>query len=145
MLSAVPAFADAPAATIADATRGLQSLPGFLDVWRDADKGRVLLSVSALNQPFLLLTSLPYALGSNDVGLDRAQAGEMRMFLRARIVALRGQLAARRQGQFVPLIFTRQLHRTQNPQHIARMQDKYKETSLGGLAIHVITVNHAAC
>jgi hypothetical protein len=83
MLAAVPAFADTPATahlvTIADATRGLQSLPGFLDIWRDADKGRVLLSVSALNQPFLLLTSLPYALGSNDVGLDRAQAGEMRM------------------------------------------------------------------
>lgn len=27
----------------------------------------------------------------------------------------------------------------------ADMQEKYKETSLGGLAIHVITVNHAAC
>ncbi|MBA5687682.1 L-serine ammonia-lyase [Rugamonas apoptosis] len=27
----------------------------------------------------------------------------------------------------------------------ADMQAKYKETSLGGLAIHVITVNHAAC
>ena len=64
---------------IADATRGLQSQPGFIDVWRDAAKGRVLLSVAALEQPFLLLSSLPYALGSNDVGLDRGQAGEMRM------------------------------------------------------------------
>jgi len=27
----------------------------------------------------------------------------------------------------------------------ADMQDKYKETSRGGLAIHVVTVNHAAC
>ncbi|PPJ40786.1 L-serine ammonia-lyase, iron-sulfur-dependent, subunit alpha, partial [Pseudoxanthomonas sp. KAs_5_3] len=27
----------------------------------------------------------------------------------------------------------------------ADMQDKSKETSLGGLAIHVVTVNHAAC
>jgi L-serine dehydratase len=27
----------------------------------------------------------------------------------------------------------------------ADMQSKYKETSLGGLAIHVVTVNHAAC
>ncbi|WLI91212.1 L-serine ammonia-lyase [Massilia sp. R2A-15] len=27
----------------------------------------------------------------------------------------------------------------------ADMQEKYKETSLGGLAIHVVTVNHAAC
>ena len=25
------------------------------------------------------------------------------------------------------------------------MQAKYKETSLGGLAVHVVTVNHAAC
>ncbi len=86
MLASIPAFADTPAAapatapaTIADATRGLQALPGFFDVWRDADKGRVLLSVASLDQPFLLLTTLPYALGSNDVGLDRAQAGEMRM------------------------------------------------------------------
>ena len=27
----------------------------------------------------------------------------------------------------------------------ADMQVKYKETSLGGLAVHVVTVNHAAC
>lgn len=27
----------------------------------------------------------------------------------------------------------------------ADMQAKYKETSLGGLAVHVVTVNHAAC
>jgi L-serine dehydratase len=27
----------------------------------------------------------------------------------------------------------------------ADMQDKYKETSLGGLAVHVVTVNFAAC
>jgi hypothetical protein len=64
---------------IADVTRGMQPQPGFIDVWRDIDKGRVLLSVAALNQPFLLLSSLPYALGSNDVGLDRGQPGELRM------------------------------------------------------------------
>ena len=72
------AAAPAPKA-LADLTRGLQAQPGFIDVWRDADKGRVLLSVGVLDQPFLLLTTLPYALGSNDVGLDRGQAGEMRM------------------------------------------------------------------
>lgn len=77
--AAVPATAPASAKKIADATRGLQSQPGFIDVWRDTDKGRVLLSVSSLDQPFLLLSSLPYALGSNDVGLDRGQPGEMRM------------------------------------------------------------------
>ncbi|MBP1202156.1 hypothetical protein JOD97_000170 [Duganella sp. 1411] len=89
MLGAVPVApalaqsnnpAGAPAAkSVSDVTRGLQSQPGFIDVWRDAAKGRVLLSVAMLEQPFLLLSSLPYALGSNDVGLDRGQAGDMRM------------------------------------------------------------------
>lgn len=74
-----PAGASASAKSVADVTRGLQSQPGFIDVWRDAVKGRVLLSVASLEQPFLLLSSLPYALGSNDVGLDRGQAGDMRM------------------------------------------------------------------
>lgn len=77
-----PALAQSTAAaakTLSDATRGLQAQPGFIDVWRDGAKGRVLLSVTALGQPFLLLSSLPYALGSNDVGLDRGQAGDMRM------------------------------------------------------------------
>ncbi|HEX5345212.1 MAG TPA: DUF5117 domain-containing protein, partial [Duganella sp.] len=88
MTGAVPvaiAAADGPQAaapavkTMADVTRGLQSQPGFIDVWRDTGKGRVLLSVGMLEQSFLLASSLPYALGSNDVGLDRAQNGEMRM------------------------------------------------------------------
>jgi hypothetical protein len=74
------AAAEAPAPkSLADATRGLQSQPGFIDVWRDAGKGRVLLSVAELEQPFMLVSSLPYALGSNDVGLDRGQPGDMRM------------------------------------------------------------------
>ncbi|WP_229258416.1 zinc-dependent metalloprotease [Duganella rivi] len=76
---AAPATAAPAAKQITDVTRGLQSQPGFIDVWRDIDKGRVLLSVGALEQPFMLVSSLPYALGSNDVGLDRAQPGEMRM------------------------------------------------------------------
>ncbi|WP_343732503.1 zinc-dependent metalloprotease [Duganella sp.] len=83
MSGAVPVAVAADAAPavkpIADVTRNLQSQPGFIDVWRDTDKGRVLLSVAMLEQPFLLVSSLPYALGSNDVGLDRAQSGEMRM------------------------------------------------------------------
>jgi hypothetical protein len=74
-----PATAAEAPKTFADHTRALVSQPGFIELWRDADKGRVLLSVRELDQPFLLTTSLPYALGSNDVGLDRAQAGEARL------------------------------------------------------------------
>lgn len=57
----------------------LQHQPGFLDLWRDPDGGRVLFAPPALNEPFLLATSLPYGLGSNDIGLDRGQAGDARL------------------------------------------------------------------
>jgi hypothetical protein len=63
---------------IADVTRGLQPQPGFIDVWRDTDKGRVLLSVGALEQlpagQFIAVCA-----GLQRRGLDRAQNGEMRM------------------------------------------------------------------
>lgn len=54
-------------------------LPGFVDVWSDADKGRIVIGIREWQQPFLLVTSLPYGLGSNDVGLDRGQSGNVRM------------------------------------------------------------------
>ncbi|MBV7536332.1 zinc-dependent metalloprotease [Duganella sp. sic0402] len=82
VLHASPALADtAPASasrSVAALTANLQAQPGFLHVWRDADKGRVLLTVKTLDSPFLLVTSLPYGLGSNDIGLDRGQPGEVR-------------------------------------------------------------------
>ncbi|MET0225817.1 MAG: DUF5117 domain-containing protein, partial [Dokdonella sp.] len=65
-----------PPLDIAGATRGMQHVGGFFDVYRDAAKGRVLLGVHAFDTPFLLVSSLPWALGSNDVGLDRGQSGE---------------------------------------------------------------------
>ena len=70
-----PAMAAEAPKTFAEQTQSLSAQPGFIELWRDAGKGRVLLSVKELDQPFLLVSSLPYALGSNDVGLDRAQAG----------------------------------------------------------------------
>ncbi|MES2756898.1 MAG: zinc-dependent metalloprotease [Pseudomonadota bacterium] len=71
-------FAETPK-TMQELTRTLNSQPGFVDVWRDTEKGRVLLSVANLDQPFLLLVSLPYGLGSNDVGLDRGLQSEPRI------------------------------------------------------------------
>lgn len=60
---------------IAAATRGTEHVAGFLEVYRDTAKGRVLLGVRKLDTPFLLVSSLPSGLGSNDVGLDRGQSG----------------------------------------------------------------------
>jgi hypothetical protein len=77
-LFGAPALAEAPK-TILEATRNLAPQSGFIDLWRDTDKGRVLLSVASLDQPFLMITSLPHGLGSNDVGLDRGQASEPKL------------------------------------------------------------------
>jgi len=74
--TAPPDKAGGAIADFAAATRGLVSVPGFFDVYRDEAKGRVLLGVRAFGQPFLMTSSLPWALGSNDVGLDRGQSSE---------------------------------------------------------------------
>ncbi len=69
----------APAAlakAAADPLRSSVLESGFVDVYRDVDGGRVLIGVHELDQPFLLITSLPGGLGSNDVGLDRGQSGK---------------------------------------------------------------------
>lgn len=44
---------------------------------------------------------------------------QRQVFLRARIMSLRGQFAARHQRQFIPLIFARQFQRAQDAQHVA--------------------------
>ncbi|MCB1610519.1 MAG: DUF5117 domain-containing protein, partial [Xanthomonadales bacterium] len=60
----------------ADPLQGSTLEAGFVDVYRDTEGGRVLIGVHELDQPFLLVTSLPGGLGSNDVGLDRGQGGK---------------------------------------------------------------------
>jgi hypothetical protein len=72
---AAPASAAAPT-SYGSALKGLVSLPGFVDVHRDAARNRVLIGVAAFDSPFLMYSSLPWGLGSNDVGLDRGQVGE---------------------------------------------------------------------
>jgi hypothetical protein len=69
----------AAAPTTKDELAGAKHLPGFFDVWSDADKGRVVVGIHEWQVPFLLVTSLPHGLGSNDVGLDRGQSGNVRM------------------------------------------------------------------
>lgn len=56
--------------------QGLRRTAGFFDVYRDEAKGRVLLGLREFERPFLMTTSLPWALGSNDVGLDRGQSSD---------------------------------------------------------------------
>jgi hypothetical protein len=65
--------------SIADKTRGMLSIPGYFPLWYDSHTGRLLMEVSRWDIDFLYVDSLPYGVGSNDIGLDRGQLGGTRI------------------------------------------------------------------
>ncbi len=71
-------FADANAQdleSIAEKTKSMEKIPGYFDVFWDAENGDAFVQVKNLDQDFLYLKSLRSGLGSNDVGLDRGLLG----------------------------------------------------------------------
>jgi len=76
-----PSAADAakPLPPIAEKTSGMQSLPGYFNLYWDAKAGRLWLEIDKWKTEFLYLESLPAGIGSNDIGLDRGQMGEPRV------------------------------------------------------------------
>jgi Met-zincin/Domain of unknown function (DUF5117) len=62
--------------SIAEKTSSMKSMPGLLPLYWDAAKGKLYLEISALNVDLLYVDSLPYGVGSNDLGLDRGQMSE---------------------------------------------------------------------
>lgn len=65
--------------SIAEQVEGLQHLEGFYDLYWDAGKGRLLLRIDGMNEPFLYQSSMPRGVGSNDLGLDRGQLGDTKI------------------------------------------------------------------
>lgn len=65
--------------SIADKTRGMTALDGFLPLYWDADSGKVWLEVPALGAELIYVVSLTTGVGSNDIGLDRGQLGGERI------------------------------------------------------------------
>ena len=57
----------------------MQALDGFVDLYWDGSKGRLLLAVPAFDEPLLYQSSLARGVGSNDLGLDRGQLGATRI------------------------------------------------------------------
>jgi len=56
-----------------------EHVDGFIDLYWDADTGRILLDVEAFDEPFIYQSSLSRGIGSNDLGLDRGQLGSTRV------------------------------------------------------------------
>ena len=62
-----------------DLTAGLERIEGFYPLFYDAEKDRVLIEVSRLNEEFLYQVGLTTGVGSNPIGLDRGQPGSTKV------------------------------------------------------------------
>ncbi|WP_233999538.1 zinc-dependent metalloprotease [Pseudoalteromonas sp. T1lg22] len=73
----LPMITQAQAAikSISQFTQNMSKYPGYFTFYYANDEGKLYLEVDKLKAPFLLQQSLPYGLGSNDIGLDRGQLG----------------------------------------------------------------------
>ncbi len=80
-LLAAPPTLRAQVSTIAEKTRGLNRLDGFVPLYWDASSGKLWLEIPAAlkDQELLYVTGAPTGLGSNDIGLDRGQIGRERI------------------------------------------------------------------
>src|SRR6266576_7602 len=62
--------------TIETKTRGIPKLDGYFPLYWDNRAGILWLEIPRLDTDFLYATGLATGLGSNDIGLDRGQAGD---------------------------------------------------------------------
>ncbi|MEO7923529.1 MAG: zinc-dependent metalloprotease [Chitinophagaceae bacterium] len=61
--------------SIEEKTKDLKKYEGLMNFYWDENTGKIWLEVNKLDTEFLYITSLPAALGSNDIGLDRGRLG----------------------------------------------------------------------
>lgn len=66
-----------PLPSITEKTASLQALPGFFKIYWDARSGKVWLEIEKFDSDFLYVVSLAAGVGSNDIGLDRGQFGDL--------------------------------------------------------------------
>jgi Met-zincin/Domain of unknown function (DUF5117) len=65
--------------SIEDKTKGLKKYEGYLNYYWDEATGKIWLEIDKPDTEILYVTSLPAALGSNDIGLDRGLLGDDRI------------------------------------------------------------------
>ena len=76
LLLAMPAIAISQSLpSIAEKTKGMMKMDGYLPVYRDDQNGKLFIEINKLDQELLYVMSLPSGLGSNDIGLDRGLLG----------------------------------------------------------------------
>jgi Met-zincin/Domain of unknown function (DUF5117) len=65
--------------SIAEKTQGMEKMDGLFPLYWDSATGKIWLEIPELDKQFLYVESLPAGMGSNDIGLDRAQLGDERI------------------------------------------------------------------
>jgi hypothetical protein len=65
--------------SIATRTAGLLKRDGLFPLYWDERTGKLFLEIPVMDQEFIYFTSLPWGVGSNDIGLDRHQLGRERL------------------------------------------------------------------
>ncbi len=65
--------------SISSVVEKLQKIDGFVPMYINSDDGKIYIEISRFNTEFLYLVSLPTGVGSNPIGLDRAQLGPTRV------------------------------------------------------------------
>ncbi len=70
---------DETPASIKETVKDLVHMDGFLDLYWDQQKGRLLLQIDRMGEAFIYQSSMPRGVGSNDLGLDRGQLGATRL------------------------------------------------------------------
>lgn len=65
--------------SIADKTTGMKKHEGFIPYFIDEDNGKLYVQIDPNGKELLYVTSMPAALGSNDIGLDRGLLGATRI------------------------------------------------------------------
>ena len=73
------AACNSPEPPISQQLPAFDEFDGFVDMYWDESKGRLLLKVEDFDEPFLYQSSLARGIGSNDLGLDRGQLGSTRV------------------------------------------------------------------
>ena len=80
-VASAPPGAAAPQSlpSIAAKTSGMVKKDGLFPLYWDERTGKIYLEIPQMEQDFIYYTSLPWGVGSNDIGLDRNQLGSERL------------------------------------------------------------------
>lgn len=110
-------------------TEGMQHLPGFVDLFVDADRDRLFLQLNVFDQDLLYATAQASGLGSNPIGLDRGSLGPQHV------------IAFRRAGRKV-LVLAKNLRfraLSENDRERLAVAESFAPSVIGSLPVKAVT------